>query len=193
MKPCRLAPLLMMSCLAAACASQPTGNGLMPSNDVKGLPNFAKVSDGLYRGAQPTAEGFAELKKMGVKTVVNLRSMHSDRQMLKGTGLQYVHLPSHAWHPEDADLVRFLKVVEDPANRPVFVHCQQGADRTGAAVAVYRMVEENWAPADAAAELPNFGFHPVWTEITAYLKKFDAEGTRKKVEKAKMPNIDVVE
>ena len=37
-----------------------------PSSDLPGLKNFAKVSDILYRGQQPTAEGMAELKKMGI-------------------------------------------------------------------------------------------------------------------------------
>src|SRR5256885_1649694 len=59
---------------------------LTPRDDVPGVPNFARVSDVLYRGAQPTHEGFLELKKLGVRTVVSLRQMHSDRDMLSGTG-----------------------------------------------------------------------------------------------------------
>ena len=63
-------------------------------------------------GAQPTAEGFTELKKMGVKTVVNLRSFHSDRRKLRGTGLRYAHIYCKAWHPEDEDTVDpFIHVV----------------------------------------------------------------------------------
>jgi protein tyrosine/serine phosphatase len=164
-----------------------------PRHDLPGLPNFAKVSDDLYRGAQPSAEGFRRLKTMGVKTVVNLRSFHSDRRKLRGTGLRYAHIYCKAWHPEDEDTIEFLKIMRDPDNHPVFVHCQQGADRTGVMVAAYRVVEQGWTIEDAVEETHNFGFHPVWRQISRYLRKFDGEVMREKVEEADAADIDVVE
>jgi len=179
--------------VGAATASAPaTQAGTMPRNDLVGLPNFAQVSEGLYRGAQPTAAGFTELKKMGIKTVVNLRAMHSDRDKLRGTGLQYAAIPCDAWHPEEEDVAAFLKVVIDPANRPVFVHCQHGADRTGMMTAAYRMVEEGWTAEDAMAELPRFGFHPVFKDIQKYLKGFDVERVRKEVGEVKGVEVETV-
>ena len=159
--------------------TESTGAGakavLSPRGDIPGLTNFARISDGLYRGAQPSAEGFAELKKLGIKTVVNLRSFHTDRQKLKGTGLQYLHIYCKAWHPEDEDVIEFLKVVRDPANQPVFVHCLHGADRTGMMVASYRIIEQGWTIPDAADELPRFGFHTIFKQIPKYLKGFVSE------------------
>ncbi len=146
---------------------------LRPRDDLPGLSNFAKVSDVLYRGAQPTAEGFRTLKGMGIKTVINLRLTHSDRALLAGTGLQYAHIAAAAWHPEDEDIVRALRIIRDSAHQPVFVHCQHGADRTGVTIAAYRIVEQGWSIGDAANELPNFRFHPIWSDILAYLQKFD--------------------
>lgn len=61
-----------------------------PMPETNGLPNFFKVSDVLYRGAQPEEEGFPELNKLGIKTVVNLRTMHSDRKDTARAGLKYV-------------------------------------------------------------------------------------------------------
>lgn len=107
--------------------------------ELPGAGNFWKVSDDLYRGEQPTAEGFREIEKMGIKTDVNLRSFNSDRAELEGTNLDYVHIWSKAWHAEDEDVIAFLKVVADPETHPVFVHCQHGSDRTGMMVAVYRI------------------------------------------------------
>ena len=179
--------------IGTATTSAPaTQAGTMPRNDLVGLPNFAQVSEGLYRGAQPTAAGFTELKKMGIKTVVNLRAMHSDRDKLRGTGLQYAAIPCDAWHPEEEDVAAFLKVVIDPANRPVFVHCQHGADRTGMMTAAYRMVEEGWTAEDAMAELPRFGFHPVFKDIQKYLKGFDVERVRKEVGEVKGVEVETV-
>jgi protein tyrosine/serine phosphatase len=178
----------------AAPATRPsTRPVLKPRNDLPGLANYAQVSPVLYRGAQPTAEGLRQLRKMGIKTVVDLRALHSDRDELKGTGLRYLHIHCKAWHPEDEDIVAFLKVLEDPANHPVFVHCQHGADRTGCAVAAYRIVHEGWSIDQAMAELPVFGFHPVWEQIRDYLKRFDANAMKERVRQAQRPVIDPVE
>src|SRR5258706_9038328 len=49
-----------------------------------GLTNFYQVSTNLYRGAQPTAEGMRQLKAMGIKTVINLRAFHSDKDEVAG-------------------------------------------------------------------------------------------------------------
>jgi protein tyrosine phosphatase (PTP) superfamily phosphohydrolase (DUF442 family) len=130
---------------------------------------------------------------MGVKTVVNLRSFSSDRSKLEGTGLRYAHIYCKAWHPEDEDTLDFLKIMSDPANHPVFVHCLHGADRTGCAVAVYRVVEQGWAMEDAVKEMHRFGFHPIWMQIIDYLDRFDGPALSRKLARTKMPRIDVVE
>jgi len=87
--------------------------------ELPGLPNFHKVSDDLYRGAQPTTEGMKQLDKLGVKTVINLRSMHSDRSEMKGTALSYEHINMTTWNVEDKDVIRFLQIVTDPNRTPV--------------------------------------------------------------------------
>ena len=144
---------------------------------VKGLPNFHRVSDRLFRGAQPSAIGFRQLKEMGVRTVVNLRSFHSDRRLIGDTGLAYEHIYMKAWHPEDEELVRFLQIVAEPQRTPVFVHCQHGADRTGLMCAVYRMVVDGWSCEKAAREMVDggFGFHGVWANLTRYLRGLDLD------------------
>ena len=146
-----------------------------------GLPNLAKVSETLYRGAQPTAEGMAELEKMGVKSVVNLRSFHSDRKLLKETKLDYTHITMKAWHPEYKELVQFLKIASDKEKQPVFVHCQHGSDRTGLNCAVYRIAVQNWSLEEAMREMRQggFGFHEVWKNIPPYLESLDFKKLRK--------------
>jgi tyrosine-protein phosphatase SIW14 len=164
----------------------------VPRTDIPGVGNFARISDTLFRGAQPTAEGFRELKKMGIKTVVNLRSYHSDRDELKGTGLQYAHIYSQAWDPDDDDILAFLKIVEDPANQPVFVHCMHGADRTGWVVAVYRIIEQGWSVDDAWREMQNFGHHEVFKGLERYLRKMKPDDIRRQVQKTPKPRIRVI-
>lgn len=147
-----------------------------------GLPNLHRITDNLYRGAQPTAEGMQQLKAMGIRTVVNLRSFHSDRDEIGGTGLAYEHIYMKAWHPEDKELVRFLQIVTDPARQPVFFHCQHGADRTGTMCALYRMAIQGWTREEALKEMTEggFGFHGIWQNLIEYINALDIEAVKKR-------------
>jgi len=148
-----------------------------------GCPNLHKVSDVLYRGAQPTAEGMQELKKLGVKTVVNLRSFHSDRDDIGETGLAYEHIYMKAWRAEDEEIVRFLQIVTDPARTPVFVHCKHGADRTGTMAAIYRVALQGWTKDEAVDEIINggFGWHTVWNKtLLPYFRDLDIDAAKKR-------------
>jgi tyrosine-protein phosphatase SIW14 len=145
--------------------------------ELSGLPNFHKVSDDLYRGAQPTTEGMKELEKLGVKTVVNLRSMHSDRDEIKDIALAYEHIRMTTWNIEDKDVIRFLQIVTDPNRKPVFVHCKHGADRTGTMCAIYRVIVQGWSKDEAIEEMTKggFGYHNIWQNLPNYVRKLDVE------------------
>ncbi len=177
--------------LAAAPATRPTTTPVLPGK-IQGVHNFARVSPVLYRGGQPTAEGFAELKMMGIKTVVNLRTTGNDTDEMRGLGMQYVEIETLATGIDQKDVIKFLKVMSDPANQPVFVHCRRGADRTGCAVAAYRVVEEGWKPDDAVAEMRRFSFNDWYFNIPRFIARIDVGDVRQRVERAKMPKVKVV-
>lgn len=148
--------------------------------EIAGAPNFFRVSKDLYRGAQPTEAGMRELGKLGVKTVVNLRSFHSDRDEIGDATFEYEHLWMKPWHPEEKEVVRFLTVVTDPEKTPVFVHCQHGADRTGTMCAIYRIAVQGWTREEAIREMTEggFGFHEVWQNLVDYIEGLDVETLR---------------
>lgn len=127
------------------------------------IENFAKVEDGVYRGAQPNAAGFSALKDLGVKTIVSLRAKHDDRAEAAPLGIDVVSIPISAGltldPPSDADIRAFFDVVLDPARRPVFFHCAEGKDRTGTMCALYRMEIDGWTPERAHDEMVAFGWH----------------------------------
>lgn len=150
--------------------------------ELPGLPNLHKVSDDLYRGAQPTAEGMKQLEKLGVKTVVNLRSFHADRQQLEGTELAYEQIPATALNIEAEDVVRFVQIVTDANRTPVFVHCRHGSDRTGTMCAAYRIVTQGWSKDEAVEEMTKggFGFHSIWRNLIEYVRKLDIEQIERK-------------
>jgi protein-tyrosine phosphatase len=141
-----------------------------------GLPNLHRVTPLLYRGAQPTRAGFFELGRMGVKSVVSLRTFHADSIPIDAN-LHYERIAFKAWHPEDEDVVRFLRLITDPARQPVYVHCQFGADRTGMMVAIERIALEGWTKDEAIAEMTDgdYGFHPEWQNLINYVRELDVD------------------
>jgi len=150
--------------------------------DVPHLENLHRVSDDLYRGAQPGEEGFRRLKAMGVRTVVNLRSFHSDRDEIGPTDLDCEHITMKAYHPEGREVVRFLRIVTDPSRTPVFVHCRYGSDRTGLMCAAYRVAVQGWSKDEAAAEMTRggFGFHETFDGLVEYLRDLDVADIRRR-------------
>jgi protein tyrosine/serine phosphatase len=155
-----------------------------------GLPNLHQVSDVLYRGAQPDPKdtGFAALKKLGVKTIVNLRSLHGESDEVEEAGLAYERIVFNPLgKPEDEEVIRFLKIVSDASKTPAFVHCQHGADRTGTMCAAYRVVVQGWPKDEAVKEMKEggFNFHAKYYESYAqYITNLDVEKMRKAIARA---------
>jgi tyrosine-protein phosphatase SIW14 len=161
-----------------------------PCDDcVPGVGNFAKISEALWRGDQPTAEGFKNLEKQGLKTVVSFRHDHDDLALLKGTKLKYLRIPSFAFHPTEPHLVTFLKIIEDPANWPVYIHCAQGRDRTGYNAAAYRMVVQGWKADEAIREMNVFHFNKIWVGNPGFLKSLDPAKLQEKVKAEPKPAL----
>jgi len=152
---------------------------------LRGAANLYKVTDYLYRSEQPINEGMQNLEKLGIKTIINLRSFYSDSGQIKGTGLRVEELSVNAWHIEDVDVVRVLRIIRKRENGPFLIHCSHGADRVGVMVAMFRVVEQGWTKEDAIEEMVNggYGFHRFWFRIVGYVKHADVERIREQVEK----------
>ncbi len=125
------------------------------------VPNFQKVSDDLYRSGQPTPQGLKDLKSLGIRTVVNLRSFHSNAQETRKTGLDYEQIRIKGWYPKEKQVIKFLRLVTDNRKTPVLVHCQYGRHRTASICGVYRIAVQGWTPERALAEMieAEYGFH----------------------------------
>lgn len=127
------------------------------------LPNFQKVDDHVYRGGQPSDRGFQDLAQLGIKTVVDLRDIgeHSqadEQKVVEGLGMRYLNIPMHGMStPKDDQVAAILAVLNDTTRGPVFVHCRRGADRTGTAIAVYRISHDRWDNKKAVSEAKSYG------------------------------------
>jgi protein tyrosine phosphatase (PTP) superfamily phosphohydrolase (DUF442 family) len=176
-----LVGILILVRFAGVCQGSETNTSASrPANwaiklEQPGLSGLHQVTTNLYRGAQPTTRGMAELKAMGIKTIINLRNWHSDDDEVLGLGLKQGRLHMEPWRTKDEDVVRFLKLATNTNNLPVFVHCQRGADRTGMVCAMYRVVVCAWTKQEAIREMKEggFGFNPAWKNIVAYIERAD--------------------
>ena len=142
-----------------------------------GVPNFQKVDDHVYRGAQPTDEGFKSLAKLGIKTVVDLREPGNrsriEEKVVRAAGMEYVTVPMYGMEtPSNDKVVKVLALLEDTSTGPVFVHCKRGADRTGAVIACYRMEHDRWKNQQALSEAKSLGMSFFERAIQSYVREF---------------------
>jgi tyrosine-protein phosphatase SIW14 len=165
--------LLVVNLLASAAAAAPAVR----------IENFGRVDSTLYRGAQPEGRDYADLKALGVKTIINLTSDDADpneKAMTEGAGMSYVQIPmtTHT-PPTQAQLAQFLRIVNDPANQPVYVHCVGGRHRTGVMTATYRMTHEGWTADRAFQEMKqyNFGADFLHPEFKDFVYRYRAEAS----------------
>jgi protein tyrosine phosphatase (PTP) superfamily phosphohydrolase (DUF442 family) len=153
---------------------------------LEGVPNLHRINPGLYRSAQPKSEGFALLaRRLGVRTVVNLRALHSDEALAEGAGLTLLKVPIHTWHIREARIIEALHhLSRATAANPVLVHCNHGADRTGLIVALYRTLYDGWQKNAAIDEMlrGEFGFHAVWGNIPAFIGSIHVGRLRQMIE-----------
>ncbi len=193
--------------LAAACGTglvthasattevAPSAAALLPDAEPSALeiPNFHRVDDRLFRGGQPAAGGVARLKALGVRTIINLRDeqdlVKAEEVEAQAAGLQYFSVPMYGLaRPKDEQVAGILRIIDDPRNWPVFVHCRRGADRTGLIVACYRIANARWTADKAIGEADDLGM--MWLEFAkrAYIRDFYAKsGSGEGVAAATLP------
>lgn len=131
--------------------------------------NLYQISPMLYRSEQPNSVFIPELKKNNIDVVINLRSRNKDKMVLAEQNFKLVHIPINTWAMDRNDLLDVMKAIQTAKqqDQKVLIHCYHGSDRTGASVAMYRIIYENWTIDDALNEMKHggYGFHPIWGNI----------------------------
>ncbi len=131
----------------------------LPAQD--GVGNFGKVNDQLYRGAQPDGTAIDTLKRLGVKTIVCLRSpgkeWKAEVQEATAHGLVCTNIPLSGIRRPKMEQVRQALDAIKSLPGPVFVHCQYGCDRTGTIIACYRIQFDKWSVEEALREAERHG------------------------------------
>ena len=145
--------------------------------------NFHKVNENIFRSGQPDDDEFESLCTFnGIRSVLNLRDSNRDKKIIDNINCKHhmfqltlYEVPLDTGKMSEADICKILTVIRD-APKPLLIHCWLGSNRTGCAVAAYRIVFENWSVEDAIAELkrPEYGhFKNFYSNIPELLRKAD--------------------
>ena len=159
---CALATGLAVSPVVGAGAEKSsTATTSAPATPAIGIDNFGRINETYYRGAQPDGRDYTDLAALGVKTVIDLQQdgLAIERQLVESAGMRFFRIPmTTRTAPTSDDVLRFLQLVNDPANQPVYVHCAGGRHRTGVMTALYRMTHDGWNPDQAFKEMKQYDF-----------------------------------
>jgi uncharacterized protein (TIGR01244 family) len=149
-----LALSILVGVVSAQSVTKPT---------VSGVTNFSRLESTIACAGATTPAGVGEVKKLGYKTIINLRQasepgadVEAEQAAAKDAGIKYVHLPVNGASPDPAIVEQFIDAVGDPANQPVFVHCASG-NRAAALWMIKRMVVDGWDADRASTEATALG------------------------------------
>src|SRR5690348_11369888 len=132
-------------------------------DDLSSIRNFLRVNKDFCTGGQPKLEHLEKLKAEGVKAIINLRQPSEYRAAdeevkAKELGLRYFNIPVVFADPKEEQATEFLKITDDPQNRPAFIHCT-AAIRVGAFWMIRRVLRDGWTIEDAEKEAEKVGLH----------------------------------
>ncbi len=134
------------------------------------IPNFHKVDKQLYRGGVlKTEQDILNLKKIDIRTVINLEwggvfrkasnEIKKEQEWCQKADIKFIHIPLFPTKaPKKNDVDKILALIETN-DKPIYIHCRHGVDRTGFITAMYRIKYEQWTAARAYSEMINLGFH----------------------------------
>ncbi len=147
------------------------------------LGNFYLVDDGVYRSQQPDDDEAPDIQGLGIREVLNLRKLHSDEDDLGDAELVLHRVKMDAGSITHEQLLKSLKIIKN-RNGGILVHCWHGSDRTGATIAAYRIIFNNWSKPEAIDEMRNggYGFHEsVYPNVVKLIKDIDVDRYRKEL------------
>ena len=159
--------------------------GLWPQPPKEDLGNLGHVEDTLWRGARPTDKGLAQLQgEMGIRTIVSFENdkkvVEHEKAWAEAHGVKFYSIAmSVITPPKQAKVDEWLKIAEDPANRPLYFHCMQGRDRTGVAGLTYRIHHDHQPFATAYTEMKQFKFHTYLLGLQWYIRHYAKQSGQK--------------
>lgn len=140
------------------------------------VANFHQVNDRLFRGGQPSPQGLQELGAIGIKRVIDLRepgaATEFEKVQLKKLGIAYINVPFREFSAPTNDQIQAVLKLLANTDTPTFIHCRRGKDRTGTAVACYRIQHDGWDNERALREAKMYGMSSFERSMQHYVLHF---------------------
>lgn len=142
--------------------------------------NFAVVDNGIFRSGFPQPVNFSFIKSLGLRSIVYLCPEpypEESLEFLKSTGIKLHqfgidgHKEPFVSIPEDT-VCQALRVVLDPKNHPVLIHCKRGKHRTGCVVGCFRKLQK-WCLSSVFDEYLRFAAAKARISDLRFLESFD--------------------
>lgn len=131
--------------------------------------NFYQISPNVFRSEQPSHLFIPQLQQHQIQNIINLRQSKADFKILDEKQYQLIHIPIRTWAINREDMLKVMQQIKQIRQRGenVLIHCYHGSDRTGASIAMYRILFENWTIEQATQEMKHggYGFHRIWKNI----------------------------
>lgn len=152
--------------------------------------NLYAIENNLFRSRQLLAKDYTLLKKLGIKSIVNLRffNRNEDEEVFEGKGFEIINIPMITWNIKPKEVAVALWEIEKRKKRgAVLVHCYHGADRTGVVSAMYRVIYQGWTMEEGKKELMEgpYGFHSIWRNIENFFTQENEEVVRQELNSLK--------
>ena len=142
--------------------------------------NFHKIDENMYRSNMPTPNRIKKYKKMGIKTIINLRGGNKDggwlleNEACKKNNIKLVNLVARSRSAPEKEMIREASNLFKKINYPALLHCKSGADRAGIMSVLYKLIQCNQHPKIAKKQLSFKFLHIKWAK-TGVLDSFISE------------------
>jgi len=117
---------------------------------VAGISTFARLDTTIACGGATSVDAVPELKKMGFRSIINVRraseagaDVEAEGLAAKAAGMRYVHLPFDPQTPDPMLIDNFIAAVTAPENQPAYIHCAAGG-RAAALWMIKRWKADGW-------------------------------------------------
>jgi protein tyrosine phosphatase (PTP) superfamily phosphohydrolase (DUF442 family) len=178
---------VVISTLTIAAEDQPKDRGRLDQVEKylrSDVPRVLCLDDSFATGGQPTENAFAKVAASGFRSVLSLRTsgegidLKKERSLVEKTGLRYFNIPVVSSAPRAEQAEEFIKLVKEKSNHPMLIHCAS-ANRVGAFMMIYRVLEQGWSEEKALDEAVKIGLRgdELKKFAESYIAQSKAKGT----------------
>jgi protein-tyrosine phosphatase len=147
------------------------------------IKNFRRIIDNIYAGSAPEVEDLAKLQKMGIKYILSLdlSSANKIKTYLKSLNIKHIIIPLETSNTINDNLKYLIRNIQRilTGYQPIYIHCLHGSDRTGLAIAAYKVLKYNYPAKQAINEVRKYGYglgisqqtQKLWNDLLFTLEK----------------------